>query len=146
MALFEIRKQIKMNNRLKCINDSGGFVTLTSFICSSVDVLSILSVQWSTPPFSIDYKSVTGPVRLMVLVPLLVVIMLGVTLVIVDAFLGFAMNSSVLLLLLLCRIADDPVVIVTTLLLSIGCDLLCKVFKRNSKLQMKYMEKTKLQK
>lgn len=112
------------------------FVSST-FVRSS-DALLIFSVQWSAPRPSFDYKSVTGPVKLTVLVPLLVVITFGVTVVIVDVILGFPMNSSaavLLLVLLFNRIVDEPVVIVTTLLLSDDCDLFCKAFKRYSKLQ-----------
>lgn len=93
----------------------------------------------STPRLSIDYKSVTGPVRLMVLVPLLVVVTFGIVDVMVDVIRDFPMKSSTLLMLpLLNRTADEPVVIVTTLLLSIACVLLhCKDFKRYSKLKIK---------
>lgn len=97
---------------------------------------------WLTLRLGIDYKSVTGPVRLIVLivlVPLLVVVTFGITDVIADAIRGFPIKSSTQLLLLPLpnRTADEPVVIVTTLLLSIACDLLiCNVFKRYSKLKM----------
>lgn len=90
--------------------------------------------------FGIDYKSVTGPDRLMVLVPLLVVITFGVTVVMVDVIRCLPEISSVLLLLLLLlllfnRIADEPVLIVTTFLLSAGDVFVCKFFKRYSKLK-----------
>lgn len=86
------------------------------------------SVALRVPRVSFDYKSVTGPMRLTVLVPLLVVITFGDT---VAAIRGLPPKSSVLLANLM---AVDPVVMVTTLLLS--DDLFCcNAFKRYSKLK-----------
>lgn len=57
--------------------DRKSFVALESVRCSLDNSLLIFSKLGPTLRFGIDYKSVTGPVRLIVLVPLLVVITFG---------------------------------------------------------------------
>lgn len=57
--------------------DRKSFVAFESVRCSLDISLLIFSKLGPTLWFGIDYKSVTGPVRLIVLVPLLVVITFG---------------------------------------------------------------------
>lgn len=176
---------MKTNKRLNWINDTRLLLLLLSsgapiiftlwFIGLSMLVdlpLILLYVVWLflTPPNGIDYKSVTGPFKLIVLVPLLVVITFGVTFVMVVEIRCFNSDSAMLplfrlllllmawlvllfilsllllfillLLVLFNRIADGPVVMVSTLFPS-NCDCvrLCSDFNRCSKLIEQNKEK-----
>lgn len=142
---------MKTNKRLNSINDRR---LLLSVAAAST------APPAPTPSSSkrVGYKSVTGPFKLIVLVPLLVVMTFGVTFVMVVEIRCLSSDSVILLcvmllllpvlllvllillfiLVLFNRITDGtvgPVVIVTTLLLSnCGCDRFCSDFKRCSKL------------
>lgn len=186
MAQLEIKMYKKTNKRLNWINDTRLWLILLSLLSVAAPKtpprlaiefielppiegvsLSFLPVLWPpplTPPLTIDYKSVTGPVRLIVLVPLLVVMTFGVVtlfVIVVDILCLSSVSGTLLLwmlllllllwlwpwllllsllfillllLLLFNRTADDPVVMVTTLLLSSGCGRFCSDCKRYSKL------------
>lgn len=150
MALVFSRKQIRTNKRLSwmLVKKLLLLVALPSIASNSNWSLLILVAPGNlckllpSPHCNIDYKSVTGPVRLIVLVPLLVVItFVGRYICCGDMVVDFANSSkllAVLLLLLLLLLLFNcaavwPVDIVTTLLLSGVCDFR-KLFTIFSKL------------
>lgn len=81
--------------------------TITVAFTGSPTFVSLPLIAWYVlwpsvmPPYGIDYKSVTGPFKLIVLVPLLVVITFGVTFVMVVEILCLSSDSARLPLFIL---------------------------------------------
>lgn len=154
MAQLEIKMYKKTNKRLNWINDTRLWLILLSLLSvaapktpqppspplaiiefiglpSDEVSLSSLPVLWPpllTPPLTIDYKSVTGPVKLIVLVPLLVVMTFGVVtlfVIVVDILCLSSVSGTLLLwMLLLLLLWLWPWLLLLLLLLSLLFTLL----------------------